>query len=543
LVGESALVLAAVGLLALAWLIPHRGFALTREAVGKALRHPGFLGLWRRAPALMQFLWHHFHDADSSWLRGGIGIGVAVGGIVAFVHVLRRLLYDPKLIVADLCLHNTVLRFHSKALWRLYSTATDLASPAYLLPLVGVGAVLFWVSGKRREAFGFLGALVGAGLLAVAIKHLVARPRPPEAAQLLHDSSFPSGHTLVAVAVYGFLVYLILRDEPARGWRWWVSAPLLLLIGAVPLSRVYLGYHWPYDTLASAALGWAWLAILITLFKLPVLERALPARPTPDWFPRAVLGMVLAAVLGGAVLAVEDPQRKLAPFEAPGRTIAQAAVLSQGLPPELPRTSEDAVGGPMEPVALVVLGSRAEIEEEFRQAGWQEAETPSVHGLVRELTDVALNRPDPRGPATPAYFGRMPQDLTFEKPGDPSGSIRRRHHTRFWQTGWSVTPGDRAMWVATASYDAGIKLVDEPYLLTHRIDLHVDRERDLIVHDLIGAGARPLGVIRVTGPLNGSNAAGDHFVTDGSADVLLAATAAPVDAPPKRAVSVLEGKR
>ena len=69
--------------------------------------------------------------------------------------------------------------------------------------------------------------------------------------------------------------------------------------------------------------------------------------------------------------------------------------------------------------------------------------------------------------------------------------------------------------MATASYDAAVKLVAKPYLLTHRIDPRVDRERDLIASDLQRAGARELAVVTVTGPTQGHNAGGDNFTTDG----------------------------
>src|SRR5258707_689251 len=197
------------------------------------------------------------------------------------------------------------------------------------------------------------------------------------------------------------------------------------------------------------------------------------------------------------------------------------AELLGGSPPGLPKISQDAVGGPMEPVSLVLVGGGGQILHAFERAGWQLAQPPSVRGLLRELWAVAQNRPDPRGPATPAYFGGEPQDLTFEKPGEASGSIRRRHHTRIWGTGLCVAPQCVPVWVATASYDAAVKLVFKPYLLTHRIDPRVDLERDLIAGDLRRAGARELAVLTVTGPTRGHNAGGDSFVTEGRARLLV----------------------
>jgi hypothetical protein len=76
------------------------------------------------------------------------------------------------------------------------------------------------------------------------------------------------------------------------------------------------------------------------------------------------------------------------------------------------------------------------------------------------------------------------------------------------------------VWVATASYDVGVELSKRSHLPTHRIDPAIDQERELIVNDLIGVGATPVGRITVLPPLHGMNAAGDAFFSDGRAAVI-----------------------
>jgi membrane-associated phospholipid phosphatase len=519
MLGLTALVLSVGAVLALAWLLPHRGFHHLREPAGRALRLPRLRGLRRRAPGLAAFAERHLHDERASWMRITLGGLCFAGGVTWFVHLLRGVLSDGKIVTADHCLHNTVATFDSAALVRYYSLVTNLASPAFLAPLAAALAAIFWAAGRRRESLGLVLAFAGSLALGTLFKLIIQRPRPPEAQALFRDSSFPSGHTLVGTAVYGFLVYLILRDEPRRAWHWLLALPLLFLIGSIPLSRIYLGMHWPYDTVASVALASAWLVILISLFKYPPLVDRLPPPPAPvGWLPRAVAGLAVALAVWGAVLAGRLPHRKLGPQPALVQKIPAAAITA-GYPHGLPQCSEDAVGGPMEPVSFVFLGEAGPLLAAFQRGGWQLAQPPSVRGLLRELWSVAGNRPDPHGPATPAFFAGQPQDMTFEKPGDASGSIRRRHHTRLWRTNLCVAPDCTPVWVATASYDEGIKMVAEPYLLTHRIDPHIDRERELIANDLRQAGARQMALVPVTGPSRGHNAGGDSFVTDGRAYV------------------------
>src|SRR5260370_310591 len=311
LLGETAVLFAVAGVFALAWLVPHRGFHLVGRRVGRALRHPRLAGWRRRAPALVAFAERHAHDERRSWLRVTLGALCFAGGLVWFVHLLRGVLADGRVVPADRCLHNTVATFHSATLTHFYSAVSTLASVALAGPLVlGLAAVL-WAAGRRRESLGLGLALLGAVALTNVLKALIARPRPLEAQALFRDSSFPSGHTMTGAAVYGFLVYLVLRDEPRRLWHWLLAAPLLVLIVSIPLSRIYLGVHWPYDMVASVALAGAWLAILVTLFKYPPLEHRLaPAASPVRWLPSALAGVVLAAAALRAVLAACAPPRQ-----------------------------------------------------------------------------------------------------------------------------------------------------------------------------------------------------------------------------------------
>jgi hypothetical protein len=131
------------------------------------------------------------------------------------------------------------------------------------------------------------------------------------------------------------------------------------------------------------------------------------------------------------------------------------------------------------------------------------------------------NLPDPSGPATPAFFADRPQDLTMEKPDASAPTTRRRHHIRIWQTMYCVAPACRPVWVATASYDMGVRLSPRLYLPTHLIDPAIDNERALVVSDLVGAGATQAGSFPVVAPLRGKNASGDPFWTDGHAILLV----------------------
>ena len=113
----------------------------------------------------------------------------------------------------------------------------------------------------------------GTALVATVEENAVASPRPVAGVDIrviaapLGGSSFPSGHTITYVGLYGFLAYLaftLIRPAWLRGL---VTAPLVGLVALVGPSRVYQGHHWFTDVTASYLLGISYLLGLTRLYR------------------------------------------------------------------------------------------------------------------------------------------------------------------------------------------------------------------------------------------------------------------------------------
>ena len=150
------------------------------------------------------------------------------------------------------------------------------------LAVVGAAIVLLTVRRRLPVLALVLAVLAWGGESAgVAIaKHLVARPRPPEALWLVHAHgwSWPSGHAAVAVVVFGTaaaVATLVTTSRPARVGAWTIAA---IAVALVAYSRVELGVHWLTDVIAGVAFASAWLVVVALVCRWKAVGRGAPVR-------------------------------------------------------------------------------------------------------------------------------------------------------------------------------------------------------------------------------------------------------------------------
>ena len=149
----------------------------------------------------------------------------------------------------------------------LADTVRAITSTQLLLAAGGALALLLWLRGYRLEPLIFATALIVLPLLQAGIKEIVDRPRPTadlvELRAAFSSPSFPSGHVMSATYFYGFLLYLALTFPLPSLARATLSAVAVAVLALTGPANVWLGVHWPSDTLG----GYAWGALLL----LPVV--------------------------------------------------------------------------------------------------------------------------------------------------------------------------------------------------------------------------------------------------------------------------------
>lgn len=103
-------------------------------------------------------------------------------------------------------------------------------------------------------------------LLNQALKFIIQRPRPTEF-RIINESgySFPSGHSMVSAAFYGFLIYLIYKNVKNKYLKWSLITLLSLVILTIGISRIYLGVHYTSDVIGAFCISLSVLSFCIFL--------------------------------------------------------------------------------------------------------------------------------------------------------------------------------------------------------------------------------------------------------------------------------------
>jgi len=140
-----------------------------------------------------------------------------------------------------------------RALWQGLSDAANLP-----LIAIGVGIVLTLLVRHQARRAGLV-VLVLAAVTAgsEAVKELVARPRPPGFDTSIPGVvySYPSGHVLEAVTIFGMISILLWRSRLPASVRIVIPVVSAAFVVLVAVARVAINAHYPSDVLAGLAGG------------------------------------------------------------------------------------------------------------------------------------------------------------------------------------------------------------------------------------------------------------------------------------------------
>jgi membrane-associated phospholipid phosphatase len=208
-------------------------------------------------------------------LIGALGIGgLAVCLLILFVLAkLAEEVLERESFAFDKSILLWIHSYANPSLDNLMLFITQLGNPTVVVILAGVTILTLLWRRYRLEAMIFVLTCLGAFILNTGLKLFFSKVRPQLWKQLIVETSysFPSGHALGSMVLYGSIAYLLANHYHKYSKIIYFIA--VILIGTIGLSRLYLGVHWPTDIIAGYGVGFLWLTICLTMLKLQRLRQ------------------------------------------------------------------------------------------------------------------------------------------------------------------------------------------------------------------------------------------------------------------------------
>ena len=173
--------------------------------------------------------------------------------------------FNKDIVKCDIIGYSIIKSFINSSNKQVMKVITWFGSATCLILLT---IILFIV--LKNKITGFLIAinLVIVTILNQLLKFVLQRPRPDDY-RLIDESgySFPSGHSMISMAFYGYLIYLIYKSKFNKYVKIILITIFVFLILFIGISRIYLGVHYTSDVIAGILLSISYLIVFIKLFK------------------------------------------------------------------------------------------------------------------------------------------------------------------------------------------------------------------------------------------------------------------------------------
>ena len=139
---------------------------------------------------------------------------------------------------------------------------TNFGGAIFIITLM---ITLFILIKDKKIGLSIFLNLVIATTLNQLLKRILQRPRQTEY-RIIEETgySFPSGHSMVSMAFYGYLIYLIYKYVENKYIKWTLIVLLSILICSIGISRIYLGVHYTSDVLGGFLASISYLVIYIS---------------------------------------------------------------------------------------------------------------------------------------------------------------------------------------------------------------------------------------------------------------------------------------
>ena len=197
-----------------------------------------------------------------------------INDIFSFLHQFsgyaKVIFFDAfeSIINIDKILASFIPTIRTESLTKIFTYITYFGTSQVVIAFLVAVIFILIINQKIRYTIPLLISTIGAFVLVYISKIAFHRPRPDIAIYYEPSYSFPSGHATIAVALYGFVAYLIIHFLKSTKQKLNTLFFALIFILLIGISRIYLGEHYLSDVYSGYLLGTLWLIIGIAITKV-----------------------------------------------------------------------------------------------------------------------------------------------------------------------------------------------------------------------------------------------------------------------------------
>ena len=189
---------------------------------------------------------------------------ILVSGLLIFFVVLTILVVLGVTKGFDDSVYSLVRSLESGFFDKYFLTVTKLGNESVVIILAFIIFLLVRRNDKLLVLLTCLLSVVSNQL----IKHIIMRDRPSVYRMIKQGGfSYPSGHSMIAVALYGILIYLVFKYIKNKYLKYGLSALLVLLILSIGISRIYVGVHFASDVVGGFSLAIAEIVLIVSFLE------------------------------------------------------------------------------------------------------------------------------------------------------------------------------------------------------------------------------------------------------------------------------------
>lgn len=242
-------------------LIAKAGATATAERLGKRVR-PIHNYLSKRFPRTVDFFEARLNPGKFSGLTLTLMVLAAVYIVALLLGLIDELREAEELIEVDNSINNALSVIRTGEIVSAFAFITEWANISAIVIVAAVTSGLVMALNHGYLVPPLWVVVLGSQLTTYSGKYGFDRPRPEFLTDIMASTpSFPSGHATSAIAVYGFIAYILSRHAVSVRRRFEIvfwSAVLILLIG---FSRMLLSVHYASDVAAGFLVGGFWLLV------------------------------------------------------------------------------------------------------------------------------------------------------------------------------------------------------------------------------------------------------------------------------------------